>query len=91
MSTLAPGRPGGVARGKTGPGFGHVALVATDGTIAMGDQIFRLASLDRVTYRAAARINHASYLIGVGEGNQQCTFTFGAYRRGTEFDDARES
>jgi hypothetical protein len=100
MSTLARGWPRGdgrnrpheirVARGNTGPGFGHVALVAADGTIAVGEQVFRLAGLDRVIYRAAARINYASYLIGVGQGDQQRTFMFDAYRRGTELDDARE-
>lgn len=80
-----------VPRGKSGPGLGHVALVAADGTIAVGEQVFRLADLDRVLYRAAARINHASYMIGVAEGDRQCTFVFDAYRRGTELDDARET
>jgi hypothetical protein len=78
-----------VPRGKSGPGFGHVSLVATDGVIMIGDRTFRLAGLDRVTYRAAARINQASYRIGVGEGEEQCTFMFDAYRRGTELDDTR--
>src|SRR5689334_23575914 len=99
MSAPASGRSEGrrnhpghirVARGKTGPGLGHVALVAADGTIAVGEQVFRLADLDRITYRAATRINYASYLIGVGEGNRQRTFTFDAYRRGTQLDDAHE-
>lgn len=79
-----------VPRGKSGPGFGHVSLVAADGAIRVGDRIFRLAGLDRVTYRAAARINQASYRIGVGEGDAQCTFMFDAYRRGTELVDTRE-
>lgn len=80
-----------VPRGRTGPGLGYVSLVAADGVIAVGDRVFRLARLDRVSYRAAARINQASYRIGLGEGGARCTFTFDAYRRGTELGDAREA
>lgn len=79
-----------MARGKSGPGLGHVSLVATDDVIAIGDRAFRVAGLDRVTYRAAAQINQAHYSIGVGEGREQCTFMFDAYRRGTELHDTRE-
>jgi hypothetical protein len=79
-----------VSRGKVGPGFGHVSLVAADGVITMGDRAFRLADVDRVAYRAAVQINLAHYRIGVGHGDAQCTFVFDAYRRGTEMNDIRD-
>jgi hypothetical protein len=78
-----------VPRGKVGPGFAHVSLVATGGVITVGDRAFRLADVDRVAYRAAAQINLAHYRIGVGHGDTQSTFMFDAYRRGTEMDDTR--
>jgi hypothetical protein len=79
-----------VPRGKSGPGLGHVPLVASEGVITVGDQGFRLADVDRVSYRAAVQINLAHYRIGVGQGGAQRTFMFDAYRRGTELDDTRD-
>jgi hypothetical protein len=78
-----------VPRGKSGPGLGHVPLVASDGVITVGDQRFRLSDVDRVSYHAAVQINLAHYRIGVGQGRAQRTFMFDAYRRGTELDDTR--
>jgi hypothetical protein len=79
-----------VPRGKVGPGFGHLSLVAAGGVITIGERTFRLTDVDRVAYRAAAQINLAHYRIGVGHGDTQCTFVFDAYRRGTEMDDTRD-
>jgi hypothetical protein len=76
-----------VPRGKCGPGLGHVPLVASDGVITVGEQGFRLADVDRVSYHAAVQTNLAHYRIGVGQGSARRTFTFDAYRRGTELDD----
>ncbi len=72
------------------PAFGHVSLVAAGDVITVGDRAFRLAAVDRVSYRAAAQVNLAHYRIGVGHGDTQCTFMFDAYRRGTELDDTRD-
>ena len=67
---------------------GGRALVASGGAISIGDRVFRLAEVDRVAYHAAARINQASYSIGLAVGDAKSRF---AFRRGTEFDDARET
>ncbi|MCK9896183.1 hypothetical protein [Frankia sp. AgB32] len=64
-------------------------LVVTDRTISIGGRAFELAAVDRVVYRSAARINQASYRIGVGQGDETCLFTFDAYKRGTELADSR--
>lgn len=64
-------------------------LVATEDQITVDGQVFRLADVDQVAYRAAARINQASYRIGVAQGGAKATFTFDAYRRGTEMEDSR--
>ncbi len=64
-------------------------LVVTDRTISIGGREFELAVVDCVVYRAAARINQASYRIGVGQGDDRCLFTFDAYRRGTEMADSQ--
>ncbi|MCM2416583.1 hypothetical protein [Streptomyces sp. RKAG293] len=68
---------------------GKRALVASADSISIGEQVFRLDSVDRVFYRAAARINQASYTIGLAQGERKCTFMFDAYRRGSELEDAR--
>jgi hypothetical protein len=70
---------------------GRRELVATDETISIGDKEFRLTDVTRVVYRAAARINQASYTLGLARGDLRCTFMFDAYRRGTELEDAREN
>jgi len=70
---------------------GGRALVASGDAISIGNRVFRLAEVDRVAYHAAARINQASYSIGLAAGDAKSRFAFDAFRRGTEFDDARET
>lgn len=65
-------------------------LVATERLVTIEDQTFDLASVDRVVYRAAARINQASYRIGLAQGDTKRTFVFDAYKRGTELEDTLE-
>jgi hypothetical protein len=69
---------------------GKRELVASGGVITVGDQVFHLVGVDRVVYRAAARINQASYRIGLAQGDAKCIFTFDAYKRGTELEDTRK-
>ncbi|OHV32473.1 MULTISPECIES: hypothetical protein [Pseudofrankia] len=64
-------------------------LVATAQAITIGEQYFDLSTVDRVIYRAAARINQASYRIGLAHGDVTAIFTFDAYKRGTELEDSR--
>ncbi len=70
---------------------GGRALVAAGDAISIGERVFRLADVDRVAYHAAARNNQASYSIGLAVGEHKSRFAFDAFRRGTEFDDARET
>ncbi|MGF7235329.1 MAG: hypothetical protein ACQSGP_10285 [Frankia sp.] len=69
---------------------GKRVLVAVGNVISVDSQTFHLGELDRVVYKAATRINQSSYTIGLAQGETKCTFTFDAYRRGTEMDDTRE-
>ncbi|MDI2129924.1 hypothetical protein [Yinghuangia seranimata] len=68
---------------------GRRELVADDSVIAVGDEVFRLDELDRVSYWAAARINQATYQIGLASGERKQVFMWDAYRRGTEMADSR--
>ena len=70
---------------------GGRALVAAGEVISIGDRSFRLSEVDRVAYHAAARINQASYSIGLAVGENKSRFAFDAFRRGTEMQDARET
>lgn len=70
---------------------GGRALVAAGDAISIGARVFRLADVDRVAYYAAARTNQACYSIGLAVGESKSRFAFDAFRRGTEFDDARET
>ena len=70
---------------------GGRALVAGGDAISIGDRVFRLADVDRVAYHAAARLDQASYSIGLAVGESRSRFAFDAFRRGSEFDDARET
>jgi hypothetical protein len=70
-------------------GSGRRELVATGNTISIGDQVFPLGDVDRVAYRAATRINQASYGIALARGDTSCRFLFDAYRRGTDLEDKR--
>jgi hypothetical protein len=63
-------------------------LVAGQDTIAIGEHEFPLHLVDRVVYRAATRINQASYVIGLAQGERAHTFAFTAYRKGTAMEDA---
>jgi hypothetical protein len=64
-------------------------LVAAGGAVTIGPHTFYVGTVDRLIYHAAARINHASYLIGLGQGDTKARFMFDAYRRGTEMADRR--
>lgn len=70
-------------------GSGGRELVAAGHTISIGDQVFHLSSVDRVAYRAATRINQASYGVALAEGDRSTRFLFDAYRRGTDLEDKR--
>ncbi|CAG7613408.1 hypothetical protein [Actinacidiphila bryophytorum] len=63
-------------------------LVAGQDGITIGGHEFPLHLVDRVVYRAATRINQASYVIGLAQGARTHTFAFTAYRKGTELEDA---
>lgn len=86
-SPASPRRPPGEIRARSG----KKELVAAGDVISIGSQTFRLGELDRIVYKAASRINQASYTIGLAQGDAKSTFRFDAYRRGTELDDTRET
>jgi hypothetical protein len=64
-------------------------LIASDDAITVDDKVFQLASIDRIGYHAASRINLATYGILLGQGDMKCYFMYDAYRRGSEMEDAR--
>jgi hypothetical protein len=70
---------------------GRKALVATGPRIVVGGVTFDLDQVDRVTYKAAARVNRASHVIGLAQGGVKHVFMFDAYRRGSELFDWRET
>jgi len=69
---------------------GKHELVASGDLLTVGDKSFALSRVDRVIYRAATRINQAQYVIGVAQGDMKHQFLFEAFKRGTEFEDARD-
>lgn len=70
---------------------GGRTLAAAADVIVIGDRVFRLAEVDRVAYHAAARAHQASYALGLGRGPVRSRFVFDAFRRGSEFEEARET
>jgi hypothetical protein len=69
---------------------GKRELVAVDNMVTIGDKVFNLSAVDRVIYHAATRINQATYIIGLAQGELKQKFMFDAHRRGTEMEDSRE-
>ncbi|WP_435280047.1 hypothetical protein [Streptomyces sp. 1222.5] len=65
---------------------GRRELITDGQTLSIDNQIFQLSTIDRIAFRAASRINEASYMIGVSQGKVKRRFTFNAYRRGTEME-----
>jgi hypothetical protein len=66
---------------------GKQELVAAGEMLSIGGKEFDLSRVDRVTFRVATRLNQASYLIGVAQGDKKCRFMFDAYKRLTELDE----
>lgn len=91
FSASSAGSDGPTPFGEIRLGSGKRQLVASNGALSIGDQVFRLDGVDRVVYRSAARINQASYTIGVAQGAEKHTFMVDAYKRGTELDDTRNT
>ncbi|MER6434618.1 hypothetical protein ABT272_44900 [Streptomyces sp900105245] len=68
---------------------GRQKLLATDETITIKNRTFVLTEIDGLAFRAASRVNQASYMVGVAQGAHRCRFGFDAYSRGTEMRDRK--